>query len=299
MRDPSPIGLLKRRDKWEDECMNNRRVLALAVIAGVIISLGISGCSQSSKPSTDNTPTPTTSPTVSTKALAQYWVADTSRGFRLYREFVQIDPVPDAITAALRQLVSEKPSDSDYVSLWPLGTTINSVKVSGDSAIVDLTFPKLNLGSEAESLAIAQLVWTATAAETTVKRISITVNGKKIESLAGHIDATKAFTRGLTYEVLAPIWITSPAENQIVAAKGFTLSGMASTFEANVVWKVMKDGVLIQEGSTTAQEAAPAWKPWSVTIKNLIPGTYQFFAMEYSAKDGSLVAQDTKYAILK
>ena len=271
----------------------------LSAIAGVIISLGLSGCSQSSKPSTDPTPTPSASSTVSTKALAQYWVADTSRGFRLYREFVQVNPAPDAITAALRQLVSQKPTDSDYVSLWPLGTTINSVKVSGDSAIIDLTFPKLNLGSEAESLAIAQLVWTATAADTTVKRISLTVDGKKIESLAGHMDATKAFTRGLTYEVLAPIWITSPTENQSVAAKGFTLSGMASTFEANVVWKVFKDGVLIQQGSTTALEAAPAWKPWSVTIENLSPGTYQFFAMEYSAKDGSLVTQDTKFAILK
>jgi len=283
----------------QDESMKNRRVLTLAAIAGVIISLGLSGCGQSSKPSTDLTPTPSASSTVSTQALAQYWVADTSRGFRLYREFVRINPVPDAITAALQELVSQKPTDSDYVSLWPLGTTINSVKVNGDTAIVDLTFPKLNLGSEAESLAIAQLVWTATAADTTVKRVSLTVDGKKIESLAGHMDATKAFTRGLTYEVLAPIWITSPTENQSVAAKGFTLSGMASTFEANVVWKVFKDGVLIQEGSTTALEAAPAWKPWSVSIENLKPGAYQFFAMEYSAKDGSLVAQDTKYAILK
>ena len=279
--------------------MKNRRVLTLVSIAGVIISLGLSGCSQSSKPSTDPTPTPSASSTVSTQAVAQYWVADTSRGFRLYREFVRVNPAPDAITAALRQLVSQKPIDSDYVSLWPLGTTINSVKVSGDSAIVDLTFPKLNLGSEAESLAIAQLVWTATAADTTVKRISITVDGKNIESLAGHVDATKAFTRGLTYEVLAPIWITSPAENQSVSAKGFTLSGMASTFEANVVWKVFKDGVLIQEGSTTAQEAAPAWKPWSVTIESLKPGRYQFFAMEYSAEDGSLVAQDSKDVVIK
>ena len=279
--------------------MKNRRVLAPATILATVIMIAVSGCSQSSKPSTSNTPTPSASPTMSTKALAQYWVADTSRGFRLYREFVRVNPVPDAITSALRQLVSQKPTDSDYVSLWPLGTTINSVRISGDSAIVDLTFPKLNLGSEAESLAIAQLVWTATAAETTVKRISITVDGKKIESLAGHMDASKAFTRGLTYEVLAPIWITSPTENQSIAAKGFTLSGMASTFEANVVWKVMKNGVLIQEGSTTAQEAAPAWKPWSVLIKDLKPGSYQFFAMEFSAEDGSLVAQDTKYAILK
>jgi len=279
--------------------MKNRQVLTLVAIAGAIISLGISGCSQSSEPSTDPTPTPSASSTVSTKALAQYWVADTARGFRLYREFVQVNPAPDAITAALRQLVAQQPTDSDYVSLWPLGTTINSVEVSGDSAIVDLSFPKLNLGSEAESLAIAQLVWTATAADTTVKKISLTVDGKKIESLAGHMDATKPFTRGLTYEVLAPIWITSPSENQVVDAKGFTLSGMASTFEANVVWKVMKDGVLIQEGATTALEAAPAWKPWSVVIENLKPGTYQFFAMEYSAEDGSLVAQDTKYATLK
>ncbi|MBF8252495.1 MAG: hypothetical protein HW379_837 [Actinobacteria bacterium] len=279
--------------------MKNRRVLTLVAFAAVIISLGLSGCSQSSKPPTDSTPTPSASSTVSTKAMAQYWVADTSRGFRLYREFVQVNPAPDAITAALRRLVSQKPIDSDYVSLWPLGTTINSVIVTGDSAIVDLTFPKLNLGSEAESLAIAQLVWTATAADTTVKKILLTVDGKKIESLAGHMDATKAFTRGLTYEVLSPIWITSPSENQVVDAKGFTLSGMASTFEANVVWKVMKDGVLIQEGSTTAQEAAPAWKPWSVVIENLKPGTYEFFAMEYSAEDGSLVAQDTKNVVLK
>ena len=279
--------------------MKNRRVLALVTILATVILITFSGCSESTTPSTSSTPTPSGSPAMSTKALAQYWVADTSRGLRLYREFVQINPAPDAITAALRELVSQKPIDSDYLSLWPQGTTINSVKVSGDSAIVDLTFPKLNLGSEAESLAIAQLVWTATAAEPTVKRVSLTVDGKKIESLAGHIDASKAFTRGLTYEVLAPIWITSPAENQKVAANGFTLGGMASTFEANVVWKVVKDGVLIQEGSTTAQAAAPAWKPWSVVIKDLKPGRYQFFAMEFSAEDGSLVAQDTKYAELK
>lgn len=279
--------------------MKNRRVLSLATIFGTVFILGLSGCSQSSKPSIDPTPTPEPSSTVSTQALAQYWVADTSRGFRLYREFVRVNPAPDAITAALRQLVSQKPTDSDYLSLWPQGTSINSVKVNGNLAIIDLSFPKLNLGSEAESFAIAQLVWTATAADTTVKRISLTVDGKKIESLAGHVDATKAFTRSLTYEVLAPIWITSPTENQSVAAKGFTLNGMASTFEANVAWKVMKDGVLIQEGSTTAQEAAPAWKPWSVSIENLKPGAYQFFAMEYSAEDGSLVAQDSKNIVIK
>ena len=273
--------------------MKRQTVKVLASILWLAMVLVISGCSKS------QTPTPNVSPTITFQTLAQYWVADTVRGLRLYREYVRINPMPDAMTSALRHLVSERPVDSDYSSLWPIGTTINSVTIQGDTAIIDLTFPKLNVGGEAESLAIAQLVWTATAANTTVKKISLTVDGKKVESLAGHVDATKAFTRDLTYKVLAPIWITSPTENQSVAAEGFTLSGMASTFEANVAWKVIKDGIVIKQGSTTALEAAPAWKPWSVAITGLVPGAYQFLAMEYSAKDGSLVAQDTKNVVIK
>ena len=284
--------------------MKSRGVIVLASILGLAMVVGLSGCGQprtlapTVTPPASTTPTPNVSSTVALQTLAQYWVADTARGFRLYREFVRINPTPDAITAALRQLVSQGPVDSDYVSLWPIGTTINSVKVNGDTALIDLTFPKLNVGAAAESLAIAQLVWTATAANTTIKKVSLTLDGKKVESLAGHVDATQPITRGLTYEILPPVWITSPTEGQLVAAKGFTLSGMASTFEANVVWKVIKDGVVIKQGSTTALGAAPAWKPWSIAIPGLAPGTYLFEAMEYSAEDGSLVAQDTKNAVL-
>ena len=283
--------------------MKSRGVIVLATILGLAMVMSLSGCGQprtlAPTAPTSTTPTPNVSSTVAFRTLAQYWVADTARGFRLYREFVRINPTPDAITAALRQLVSQGPVDSDYVSLWPTGTTINSVKVNGDTALIDLTLRKLNVGATAESLAIAQLVWTATAAEPTVKKISFTVDGKKVESLAGHVDATQSFTRGLTYEILPPVWITSPTEGQSVAAKGFTLSGMASTFEANVVWKVFKDGVIVKQGSTTALGAAPAWKPWSIAIPGLASGTYIFEAMEYSAKDGSLVAQDTKNVVLK
>lgn len=283
--------------------MKHKAVKVTVSTLGLALVVIISGCSQSQMPTPDvsarTTPSPTVSPTIAWQALAQYWVADTARGLRLYREFVRINPMPDAMTAALRQLVLQRPMDSDYVSLWPKGTTINSVIIHGNTAIIDLTFPKLNLGGEGESLAIAQLVWSATAANTAVKKILLTVDGKKVESLAGHVDATQTFTRLLTYKVLAPIWITSPTEDQSVTAAGFTLSGMASTFEANVAWKVIKDGVVIKQGSTTALEAAPAWKPWSVAIPGLAPGTYQFFAMEYSAKDGSLVAQDSKNVVLK
>ena len=280
----------------------NSRLLALSAAAFALI---LSGCTSASTPTptasptpTSATPTPTVTPTVTTKAYAQYWVGDTARGFRLYREFVPLEVTQDPITTSLKALIADAPKDTDYVTLWPKETKINSVVVAANKATIDLTLGKMNVGSEAESLAIAQLVWTATAANTKVKQIQLTVDGKIVESIAGHVDATKPFTRGLTYEVLAPVWITSPEEGAQVSALGFKLSGMASTFEANVAWKVFQNGKLVQQGSTTATQAAPAWKPWSVAIKGLTPGKYMFIAMEYSPKDGSLVAQDTKNATL-
>ncbi len=232
-------------------------------------------------------------------ALAQYWVGETSRGFRLYREFAQIEITPDPITAALRSLVSRQPKDSDYTSLWPAGTQINSVIIIGDTAIVDLTFDKLNVGAEGEQLAIAQLVWTATAANPATPKVFFLVDGKKVDSLAGHVDTSNSFTRAPAYEVVAPVWITSPEEGAQVSAQGFTLSGLASTFEANVAWSVSRNGKVVRQGATTAGGAAPAWTAWSVAIDGLAAGAYQFAAMEYSAKDGSLVAQDTKTVTLK
>lgn len=283
--------------------MKKSRKSAVLAASLVVSALLLSGCGKSPSPTpspthTTSTPSSSPTPTVVTKAYAQYWVADTSRGFRLYREFVRLEVTPDPITAALTALIAGQPKDSDYVTLWPKETKINSVVVANDKATIDLTLGKMNVGAEAESMAIAQLVWTATAANTQVKRIQLTVDGKIVESIAGHVDATKPFTRGLTYEVLAPVWITSPEEGAKVSAQGFKLSGMASTFEANVAWKVFQNGKLVQQGSTTAAEAAPAWKPWSVSIAGLAPGEYMFIAMEFSPKDGSLIAQDTKNAIL-
>lgn len=288
--------------------MRKRVIEILAEAVAVAALLVLSGCgtaststssSNSTSISISTSASTPSNPTPETMVLAQYWVADTARGFRLYREFARLEVSPDPITAALRALVTSQPKDSDYMSLWPLGTKINSVVVSGKKATIDLTFDNLNVGAEGEILAIAQLVWTATAADPSVTKISLIVDGKKIESLAGHVDAGMTFTRAPTYEVLAPVWITSPEEGVEISAEGFTLSGLASTFEANVVWKVSQNGKLIQQGSTTSLGAAPAWEPWSVAISGLTPGVYQFAAMEFSAKDGSLVAQDTKTATLK
>ncbi|MEO8363471.1 MAG: Gmad2 immunoglobulin-like domain-containing protein [Ilumatobacteraceae bacterium] len=288
--------------------MRTRARAKLVLLISATIAIPLSGCGTSSTTtpttteiSTTSQPTSTTETTLPAEsmALAQYWVGETSRGFRLYREFAHIEITPDPITAALRSLVSSQPKDSDYTTLWPAGTQINSVIIIGDTAIVDLTFGKLNVGAEGEQLAIAQLVWTATAANPATPKVFFLVDGKKVDSLAGHVDTSNSFTRAPAYEVVAPVWITSPEGGAQVSAQGFTLSGLASTFEANVAWSVSRNGKIVRQGATTAGGAAPAWTPWSVAIGGLAPGEYQFAAMEYSAMDGSLVAQDTKTVTLK
>ena len=260
---------------------------SLTLIAGVALLL--SACVPAG-----NGPTPT--PTASTVASGfdVYWVADTQRGLRLFRETIDIEHADDVVLQALRYLVAHDPVDPDYANPWPRTTSINAVTLAGDCATIDLTFDHLNVGSEGEALAIQQLLWTASSADERIAAIRITRDGAPVESLAGHVDTTGEIRKPPTYEVFAPIWILEPAQGATVQGAAFEISGMATTFEANVVWALERDGVQVRGGSTTAAEAAPAWAPWRVAITDLPAGEYVISAAEYSAQDGSLVVRDTK-----
>jgi hypothetical protein len=269
-----------------------------------MIAAGCGAGDPNDSATTSPTPSPaTTSPTGATQeqALAIYWVGDTARGLRLFREFrrLTVEPGPTgAITAALTSLFEGRPDDPDYTSLWPSGTRLLAVRTEGEAATVDLSLPQPSWGSEAEQRAIDQLVWTVTAADNEIRDVRLLIDGSQVESLAGHVDASGAFQRDETFRVLAPIWITSPAEGDEVA-QPLTIEGMASTFEANVVWEVLRGGTVVASGFTTAREAAPAWAPWSVTVPSLPAGEYVVRASESSAEDGSLVVEDTKRIVLR
>jgi hypothetical protein len=244
-------------------------------------------------------PTPSPSPTVDTVTARLFWVADTGTDLRLFREDGVVRRSSEPGLTALRYLVSHQPADPDYTNLWPSGTTINSVVVRGDEATVDLAQPRLNVGSAGEALAIQQLLWTLLAAQPAVKSMRITVDGKAVESLAGHVDTTQPFVRPPAYEVVGLVWMLAPIDGAVLTGTSVTLSGIACTFEANVAWTITRDGAVVQSGSTLAAEACPRWSPWSVTVDGLAPGTYTASAAEYSAKDGSLVVEDTKRFTLR
>jgi hypothetical protein len=277
-----------------------------SIRAFVVVSLGVlllSSCS-TSKPTPTPTPTPskTASPTptaIAPRSVLFYFVGDTPSGFRLFSETHQVTG-KDLLDTSMGLLLAGKvqPLDSNYSNIWGHGTTLISVKVSAGTVFVDFHLGKLNVGSEAESRAIDQLLWTAAGIDTSVTGIQLLVDGAKVESLAGHVDTRSVIKMGKSYDVLSALQISSINEGQVVA-NPVVISGMACTFEANVAWVLFKDSTSVKSGSTTAAIACPDRSAWKVDLGTLTAGSYRFVVKDFSAKDGSLVAQDDKNFVVK
>jgi hypothetical protein len=254
-------------------------------IALLIASLLLlTGCGQSATENSDNK-----------TSVEIYFVADTPRGFKLFSEIRQFSAVDDLNLQVISDLVSGKiaPLDPDYANLWGGTNTVNSVSITDSVATVDLGEISLNVGAEAEQRAIDQIVWTLTELVPSVTSVAFTVNGETVESFAGHVDTTAQFERAVDYEVLNPIQISSFSEGAELTGP-FTVSGQACTFEANVVWKLSQNSVVVKEGFTTATSGCPDRGDWSISFEDLEPGEYTIQALEYSAEDGSLFAIDDK-----
>ena len=197
----------------------------------------------------------------------------------------------------LRALLDDatEPLDADHASPWAgSGSRVRSLTRSADGAVLDIELGRLNVGAEGEQRAIDQLLWSAALADPSIEALRLTVEGRSVETLAGHVDTTAAFTLGPDDEVLAPVAVLEPQEGSAIEGQ-VVVRGEACTFEANVAWELLDgDGGRIDGGSTLAAEACPVRSPWSVDLGALAPGTYTIRAAEYSAKDGTLVVEDTK-----
>ena len=243
----------------------------------------------------DTTPGPSATATGEPVRAAIFYVLEQrGRLFLVPETRDVIEPSPGAGRVA--ELIAGEPHDRDLSSPWPADTEVLEVTVEHGTAIVDLSAEALtaNVGAELESLGIQAAVYTLTEMAG-VDRVEFTVegkesgeasNGRMIENWWGHVGLSEQpFSRA--EDVLAPITIISPEEGATVS-RTFTVTGEASTFEANVVVRVRdSSGDVIQTTFTTASKGAPERGTWrkELTLPDA-PGGYTIEAVEEDAEQG-------------
>jgi immunoglobulin-like protein involved in spore germination/sporulation and spore germination protein len=213
--------------------------------------------------------------------LPVYVLGGTGTGTRLYREFRSGDGA-DPVRAAVAGLAAT-PLDPDYSSPW-LGVP-SSVARSGATATVTFSAPPKATGA-ARAVAVQQVVYTVTAADTAVTKVRVVAPG-----LPAALTAT-ARGRGAPIDLLAPVWLLDPVDGGTAGSR-MTVSGTASVFEATVSVEVHRGSALVARTTATASVGAPGRGDWTATV-TLPAGDYVISAYEASEKDGARVGVDTK-----
>ena len=276
----------------------------MSVIFIAITAVALSACSSASTEIASATPSaaapiPEATPPPALQDYTFYFVAETARGLRLYKEVQTVDVAENELGSdkglnALTMLITGQlpPFDGDHQSLWKSGSKVIGISREGGVATVDLSLGRFDVGAEAEQRAIDQIIWTLTANDPTVTSVKFTVDGQSVETLAGNVDATATFVPGFSYEVLASVGIDQLDRSDVTSP--VVITGMACTFEANVSWELIQDKKTIDSGATTAATACPDRSAWKIELGELAAGKYTIRVFDLSAEDGSLVSEDNK-----
>lgn len=244
-------------------------------------------------PSAEPTATPSAAPAVEVEIFfAHVQPARTT----LMGERQTVDAPEDAtLDAILGDLISGEiqPLDPDYANLWGAGSALLSASSAAGVLEVDLRPGQLNLGAEAESVALAQLIWTAVTIDPTITAVQVLIEGTVAETLAGHVDISAPMEPGPAENSLSPVQITVPAEGSSVSAPVMA-TGVACVFEATFSWELEGPGGTVVDGVGMAAEACPARADWTLELGDLAPGDYVLTVIEYSMEDGDVSSTDSK-----
>jgi hypothetical protein len=181
-----------------------------------------------------------------------------------------------------------------FLKPWA-GTSVTNVSVSPSRITIPLSGPGAPGFTAAQTrLAVQQLVWTAQAAvgkgNTPVRFVVANGASKRF----GTYPTAQSYNRpaaALQYEVLAPIWITSPVQDQVFPAGPVVAAGQSCAFEGTTAWQLKKGGAVVRSGSTLASSGCPTRGTWQVKLGSLGAGSYTFRMYEVSMEDGSVIAE--------
>lgn len=90
-------------------------------------------------------------------------------------------------------------------------------------------------------------------------------------------------------DVLSMVQLTTPEQGATVTGDTLEVSGVASSFEANVPWEVRRGNEVVLDGFTTAKGWMNKLYPFSasVDVSSLEPGDYTFVAMTDDPSGGA------------
>ena len=282
------------------------RICAAVLATGTILT----GCGAGS-PASSPTPPPTTAPSATSASpstpasmspsmsasanptgqvtVPVYWVGATRQGPRLFREFASAAPgtpgAASAAAAALGVMLTGSAADPAYDSGWPSNTTLTASGLAGLVVTVALDLHGARPLARS-SLAVQQLVYTATGAQPGTRAVTIR------QSSGSSTVTLHSVARAPQADVLAPIWIINPQWGATVTGPTIRVTGTAAVFEAQLAWRIRQGSQVVASGTATASIGAPDRGSWSFVTPKLSPGTYVIEAYDRSMEDGSVVAID-------
>lgn len=279
------------------------QLLALAT-AGVLV---LGGCSDPAPVSDDTSPTrgadrgetpseqePTQEPAetpggddgtgAGARTVPVYLIGDTERaGPRLYREFQRGEG--DPLTAA-RTALTSPPLDPDYRTAWSatqlLTLSFDGVGPDGVvGATVDPSVRSRPAGmSRAEArAAVQQVVYTAQAALQERVPVGFYTDEGPIDRVFG-VPTSEPLANAEALSVLSHVNLTSPEQGAVVTGDTLAVSGVGTSFEANLGWEVRQGTTVVDSGYATLEGwMEPRLFPFetSVDIAGLEPGDYTFW----------------------
>ncbi|CAN5221960.1 hypothetical protein BH09ACT12_BH09ACT12_08460 [soil metagenome] len=233
-----------------------------------------------------------------TVAAPIYFVGDSPTGPRLYREFRQVES-DNPLEEAAALLVAGDTLDPDYYTLLP-SLDIASIETTDGAIVVTLggdspTADKATSRSDAK-LAVQSLVYTLQGTAQTRDPVMVRQGDQPVALLGQPTDTGVEAADQLT--VLSLVSVTTPESDAQVSGT-ITASGVASSFEANVVWEIRDDSdAVVLDGFATAEGFMDKLYPWEteIDLASLAPGDYTFAALtdDASGGEGPGAYEDTK-----
>lgn len=234
-----------------------------------------------------------------TVTVPAYFAASTPQGGRLFREFQAVDAA-DPLGEAAALVVDGDSLDPDYTTAFPSGSFADVTWSAGAGAFVVTladdswtTRPK-DMSPAGAKLAVQQLVYTLQGVQQRRDPVIVQLGHDPVPLFG--IDTAHGLHNDPS--ALGLVNITSPEQGVTISGGTLDASGVANSFEANVVWEIRSGSTKVLDGYATADGWMDKLYPWqkSIDISSLAPGDYTFVARTDDPSDGEGAGptEDTK-----